>query len=1077
MASDSEPLLPWTGERYVPQVRGGIALEHLHRYAYACDYVIDQVVLDIASGEGYGCDMLSRRAKQVFGVDNNREAVEHAASKYLSSNIQFMVGTCENIPLKSGQVDVVVSFETIEHISDHDAFMCEIKRVLKPGGVLIISSPEKNKYDESLSEPNPYHIKELNYDDFRSLLEHHFSHVKLLGQKLAAGSEINGLRDPLKQNAVFEFAKLPKDLSKNSLLLAPIYLLGVCSDKNDFLPLSSFCVQQAWETDYARYQNSKIEHLTGMVAERDDRIAALTEQVTLLGDALALRMSRLERYEQQIKSIKASVSWRLTRPLRSAVKWLQSRGYLVCHSNIATQANANEARKEGFEEISSFARLRRAVLSPIRIWRAQIIYSGGERAAIRYVYNRVLELGIRKTFAMIMVYISGRPVIANALTNVPYFKSSELGLWEKYQSTHDRLFERRVAYACTPPPILSINKQNLPRSVEQLNFKPCNEPVISIIVPVYNNISLTVECMLSIQDANQKQLPLSMHVIDAASTDETQAVLSRLNGIEYARLEQKSGYVHNCNRGALLASGEYLLFMNNDAQLMPGTFEAMMSVFHQYPDAGIVGPKVIYPSGHLQEAGGRIRSDGSTEMIGLNDDPRLPKYNILREVDYCSGVCLMIPRKLFERLGGFSDEYAPAYFEDVDLCLKARAHGYKVFYQPEAVVVHHLSKSYNDEKLAGKIELTTRNQLQLVDKWESVLSKDEKVKLIAFYLPQYHPIPENDLWWGAGFTEWRNVTAATPAYEGHNQPRFPADLGFYDLRVSQVMENQAALAHRYGIHGFCYYYYWFNGKRLLEKPLERMLADSKPDMPFCICWANENWTRRWDGMDHELLIGQQHSPEDDEKVMLDMIRYMRDRRYIRIDGRPLLVIYRTSLFPDISKTAELWRQICAREGVGEICLASVESFGSNIHMHPARYGFDFTVNFPPHGTPYNNNSSKLKLFRNALVYQYRDMIEHHTNINADHLCRFLGVCPGWDNTPRRKSGSTIFAGSSPGEFQAWLEWAITETKRWHRGDARLVFINAWNEWAEGAVLEPDQQHGTSYLEAARNALFNSSFKH
>src|SRR5919109_5123826 len=158
-------------------------------------------------------------------------------------------------------------------------------------------------------------------------------------------------------------------------------------------------------------------------------------------------------------------------------------------------------------------------------------------------------------------------------------------------------------------------------------------------------------------------------------------------------------------------------------------------------------------------------------------------------------------------------------------------------------------------------------------------------KLIAYYLPQYHPIPENDAWWGKGFTEWANVAKARPNYLGHYQPHLPADLGFYDLRVEETMEQQAALAQRYGIEGFCYFYYWFAGKRLLDMPLERMLRTGRPDFPFCIAWANENWTRRWDGRDHEILIAQQHSDNDDRAVISDMMRYLRRRNYIRVNGK------------------------------------------------------------------------------------------------------------------------------------------------------------------------------------------------
>src|SRR5215469_15448600 len=211
----------------------------------------------------------------------------------------------------------------------------------------------------------------------------------------------------------------------------------------------------------------------------------------------------------------------------------------------------------------------------------------------------------------------------------------------------------------------------------------------------------------------------------------------------------------------------------------------------------------------------------------------------------------------------------------------------------------------------------------------------ESVRAIAFYLPQYHPIPENDSWWGKGFTEWFNVTKAKPNFAGHEQPKLPADLGYYDLRLGSVMEAQAALAQRYGIYGFCYYYYWFGGKRLLEQPLEQMLATGKPDLPFCLAWANENWTRRWDGQDQEILVAQKHSRDDDLAVIADMMRYMRQAKYIRVNGRPLLIVYRPTVFPNIFDTTALWRAECRRQGLGEIYLAMVDSFGQTKRLrHP-----------------------------------------------------------------------------------------------------------------------------------------------
>src|ERR1019366_6300153 len=222
----------------------------------------------------------------------------------------------------------------------------------------------------------------------------------------------------------------------------------------------------------------------------------------------------------------------------------------------------------------------------------------------------------------------------------------------------------------------------------------------------------------------------------------------------------------------------------------------------------------------------------------------------------------------------------------------------------------------------------------------------ERVRAIAFYLPQFHPIPENDAWWGNGFTEWTNVTMARPLFKGHYQPHLPADLGFYDLRLPEAREAQAALAREYGIHGFCYYHYWFNGQRLLERPFNEVLASGKPDFPFCLCWANENWTRRWDGEEQEILQAQNYGDEDDLNHIRWLAAAFRDPRYIRVQNRPLFLVYRLSLLPNPARTVELWRDEARRIGVGELFLCNVESF-CNEHGMVAKAGLDAAVEFAP----------------------------------------------------------------------------------------------------------------------------------
>src|SRR5260370_1926776 len=290
-------------------------------------------------------------------------------------------------------------------------------------------------------------------------------------------------------------------------------------------------------------------------------------------------------------------------------------------------------------------------------------------------------------------------------------------------------------------------------------------------------------------------------------------------------------------------------------------------------------------------------------------------------------------------------------------------------------------------------------------------------KLVAFYLPQFHPIPENDEWWGKGFTEWTNVTTAKPLFRGHYQPHLPADLGFYDLRLPEVREAQAALAKQFGIYGFCYYHYWFSGRRLLERPFNEVLTSGSPDIPFCLCWANEHWTRRWDGNEQQVLMPQTYSHQDDINHIHWLIRAFEDRRYIRIDGKPLFLVYRVGELPSALQTAEIWRQEARSAGLGEIFLCNVESNFDGSRVRPALIGFDASVEFQPESLP---GSLGKRMWRRLLRtvsskgrLEYSELARRAMQVPTPSYLRFRCVTPSWDNSPRRKASPTIVVGSSP----------------------------------------------------------------
>lgn len=661
----------------------------------------------------------------------------------------------------------------------------------------------------------------------------------------------------------------------------------------------------------------------------------------------------------------------------------------------------------------------------------------------------------------------------------PGHKQQALDWWEDFQNLRERMKDedrrRKAAMDLDRPSQISFEGEDLGQRAQEIQFSKAEFPRVSIIIPVWNHLRLTLECLASVH-RHTPEIPYELIVIDDHSQDQTPEVVPGIRNLIYLRNEKQMGFLRSCNRASQEARGEYLLFLNNDVQVTGGWLEALLRPFQEGEGVGVVGPKILFPDGRLQEAGAVVNPDGTTKMVGLGDDPGLPRYNYTRDVDYVSGVCLLLAREEFEAVGGFSDTFAPAYGEDVDLCLKVRERGKRILYHPRSRILHHLSASTDILGEGVKQHLSASNAQKMMETWGERIERQGMTRLISFYLPQFHPVPENDLWWGKGFTDWTNVAGARPNFKGHHQPHLPADLGFYDLRVREVLDQQAALADRYGIHGFCFYTYWFGGKRMLDVPVRRILDREESPIPFCLCWANENWTRSWDGREDQILISQGHAGKDDRAFIEDITPYLRHPDYIRVNGKPLLLVYRVGLLPEVQRTVEFWRRHCVDRGIGEIYLAMVDTLDQPLGVDrpaPSEYGFDAAVEFPPHpfdAKVVNLPGARINPSFAGTVHDYHQTALEYMKVPAPGFRRFRGVMPGWDNTPRRQDQGTTYVHSSPGAYQAWLEAALDFTREQFVGEERLVFINAWNEWAEGAYLEPDQRYGHGYLEATRNAL-------
>ena len=604
-----------------------------------------------------------------------------------------------------------------------------------------------------------------------------------------------------------------------------------------------------------------------------------------------------------------------------------------------------------------------------------------------------------------------------------------------------------------------------------LEFPAAPAPRVSILIPVYNELDVTVECLLALQQS-MPEASVEIVIADDCSTDPDVRRLAEVPNLVYLRQDTNAGFIGNCNAAFEKCRGEYVLLLNNDTQVMPGAIDLMVAVLDADRTIGAAGPKLIYPDGRVQEAGCILKPNGEAGMVGLFADPNEGGYCYDRDVPYCSGAALLVRRHLVgDTL--FDTAFRPAYCEDADLCLRLIDAGYRIRFVSAAVVLHHLSVSSNRQSVTRKLRTITRNQQTLAERWGDLLVRMNRVRTLAFYLPQFHPTPENDLWWGPGFTEWTNVTKARASYTGQYQPHLPADLGFYDLRTPDTLRRQGELAARYGIDGFVVYYYNFGARRVLHKPMEVVRAN--PDIPFnwCLCWANENWTKHWDGGSREILLEQKYDDATLSSIVADAVEQAADPRYLRVDGKPLFLLYRPLLLPDCRAFAAMARKGFAEAGFPGVHLVYVESMEAvDRGMRPSDLGFDAAVEFPPQGraAPSDTPIEVLKDGWAGARYDYPETVLNFLRRDLAPYPRYPAVFPSWDNTARQPLRGNIFDGIGPEAFRVYAEEKLEEARNFHMGGERLLFVNAWNEWAEGTHLEPDIAYGHRWLEALRDAV-------
>ncbi|WP_433870781.1 glycosyltransferase [Saccharopolyspora sp. CA-218241] len=722
--NETDTPLDWTGERCVPWADDlQVVYEHYHRYALAARHVRGKRVLDLGSGEGYGAALLAREAAAVVGVDVDEAAVEHARARY--PDVRFEIGSLTDADLLADEppFDVVVCFEAIEHVADHDAVLALVRARLAAGGLALISTPDTTAH----AADNPFHVEELTATEFTGLLEGAFRHVAVLKQNVAAGSLLTPT-DPGDLDTVVEGVRL-QTLRRDGTgwTVEPgvphTYLLGVASDRQlPKLPAAALLLDADGRVGPEPGADVRAERDRAVadVARLNDLHRAVQADAEELKGAVA-RLEELRRVEAE-------------RAEGAGVELLEAR----------QQAERAEVRIEWLTD--TIARLEGRV-------------AGAERRA-EELTERNAELEAQNS-----------ALVQRAVT--------------KYRQLVERVAPRGTGRRDVYEIALG-REPGAARPVEEVGTGPLpvprsEHPVVSVIVPVHGKWSYTRQC-LRFLGGHHVTVPFEVIVVDDASPDDSAAKLAECEGVRLVRAERNLGFIGACNLGAEHARGEHLFFLNNDATVTESWLDVLMDTMNSDDRIGLVGAKLVYPDGTLQEAGGIVWSDGTGWNYGRNRTAEGAEFNVLRDVDYCSGAAILVRAEVFHQLGGFDTRFAPAYYEDTDLAFAVRAAGYRTVVQPKAVVVHHEGVSHGTDETTGVKKHQELNRQVFVEKWGEVLA--------AEHLPEASPTAL----WLARQRGTRGHRGPLVLVKDHQVPRPDFDSG--SVRISRVLEQLVALGCR-----------------------------------------------------------------------------------------------------------------------------------------------------------------------------------------------------------------------------------------------------------------------------------------
>jgi GT2 family glycosyltransferase/glycosyltransferase involved in cell wall biosynthesis/SAM-dependent methyltransferase len=718
--------MQFTGERYVPELGGEIRLEHLHRYAWATPLCHGKSVLDIACGEGYGSFMLAQEARHVVGVDIDAAAVAHATERYSrQQNLRFAWGSACAIPLASGSVERVVSFETIEHLREQDVMLAEIRRVLAPEGLLVLSSPNRPVYGQMREAANEFHVRELDFDELDRLLRRSFPAIRYVTQRMVTGSAL--LLDGQHAPQYSAFADRGDSWAPRTALLGgAVYFVAVCAAQDSLLP--------ELQPSFA-------------LSEVDDPVK---RHVTTVGWAKALDVELMQTREKLAKAISdqdEAATWArsLERELsqaRATIEATQAECRAAAAMLEETRKNLEETRR-GLEAAQRDAAVKadERVRVERSLLQTQQRLAEREAELHRIIWSRSWRLTRPLRVAGRLLRGEWRLVMGGLR---PEVQRIALKVYLKLPLSHRRKQQMaRLAYRVGGPlfsglvgyeqwklaqqyrqqaPLAEMIEEagEVDRVLAELAFPVAERPRVTIIIPTYGKLAVTLTCLRSIA-RNMPSVAVEIIVVEDASGDAEIGRLAGVPGLRYEVNAKNLGFLRSCNRAVQLASGEFVHFLNNDTEVTAGWLDALVGTFERWPDCGLAGSKLVFPDGRLQEAGGIVWADASAWNFGRLQDPERSMFNFARETDYCSAASILVRTSLLRDLGGFDELYVPAYCEDTDLAFRIRERGLKVVYQPRSVVIHFEGVSHGTDETTGIKAYQVENQKKFLRRWQETL--------------------------------------------------------------------------------------------------------------------------------------------------------------------------------------------------------------------------------------------------------------------------------------------------------------------------------------------------------------------